>query len=377
MAQYARPDSTIAAGGWSYSTLSLHEDTDEETPNGDTDYAEASSDDTTMELGLSSVSDPGSSTGHVLRFTAEALNYGGGPEKLDVDLYDTGGLICHAFVNEAINRGSYTEHEYTLAGDEADSISDYSTLEVHFIVDSLSGSEVIRVTQIEFEVPAGAQTFYQTCEGAITPAGGIERETGKEASIAGSLTPAGDVTVMETGKVADLGGSVTPTGLLERAISKLTNLVGSLTPTGVVVRKTSITVEGGATPSGDVDTTLVTMQDASGSLTPTGGVAPRAGKEAAGSLTPQGDVVCKVATKKTGSITPEGIIVLAIAKAFGGSAQPTGALATAYVGHQGAAGSCEPSGALDTLYIAGGGPGPPALVKGVSHRLLRPVMVEP
>ena len=113
MAQFARPSGTNAAGGWVYSTLSLHEDTDEITPNGDTDYAEANAGDTIMKLALSSVTDPGVGTGHTLRFTAEALNGGGGPEKLDVQLYEGVTLIVQAFTKQGINRGSYQLYEYT------------------------------------------------------------------------------------------------------------------------------------------------------------------------------------------------------------------------------------------------------------------------
>jgi hypothetical protein len=158
--QFARPDGTVAAGGWAFSDLSLHEDTDEATPNGDTDYAEADSTDTAMELSLSDVTDPGVSTGHIMRITMESVGGGGAPEKVDWCLRE-GGTDIACVNNQAVNRGSYTTVAYTLSAAEADSITDYADLRMWVSVDSLGAGENVRVTQTELEVPdAASDTIY-------------------------------------------------------------------------------------------------------------------------------------------------------------------------------------------------------------------------
>ena len=71
-AQFARPSGTVSAGVWApFGAATLHEATDEVSANGDTDYAEAADNDT-MELNLSTVTDPLSSAGHIVRFNANA-----------------------------------------------------------------------------------------------------------------------------------------------------------------------------------------------------------------------------------------------------------------------------------------------------------------
>jgi len=154
MAQFARPDSTVSAGGWTaVGAATLHAATDEVTPNGATDYAEANSGDTTMELGLSDVNDPGSSTGHTIRVTALAVG-SGQPERLDISLYQGGTLIVGAFSGQNIDRSAYTAYTYTLSALEADSITDYTNLRFRIAVATIGGgTERLRVTQAELEVP--------------------------------------------------------------------------------------------------------------------------------------------------------------------------------------------------------------------------------
>lgn len=157
MPQFARPISTLENGGWEpFGASTCHEATDEETPNGDTDYAEADSADTTLKMGLSTVTDPSSSSGHTLRFTAKASGTKG-PEKLDAYLYQGATLICTALSAGSITRDSYNLYAYTLTSTEADAITDYSALRIWIAVNALGAGEYIRVTQAEFEVPdAGA-----------------------------------------------------------------------------------------------------------------------------------------------------------------------------------------------------------------------------
>ncbi|MCJ2531688.1 MAG: DUF11 domain-containing protein [Candidatus Thermoplasmatota archaeon] len=153
-AQFAGPSGTVSTGGLTaVGAATHHEATNEVTPNGNTDYVEADSADTTLEMNLSSVTDPQTGEGHILRFTAESLGGGASPERLNVDLYQNGTLIVNAFASYAVNRDAYQTYSYILLTTEADSITNYSLLRVRITVATLGGGEIIRVTQAEFEVP--------------------------------------------------------------------------------------------------------------------------------------------------------------------------------------------------------------------------------
>jgi hypothetical protein len=157
MAQFARPISTLDTGNWTpVNAPTCHEATDEVTPNGDTDYAEADDASTILKVGLGSVVDPLVHTGHWLRFTAKAIGSKGG-EKLDITLAESGLELVELFSNQVINRGSHQLYEIELSEAEAALINDYGALEIWSAVDTLGGGENIRITQAEFQVPdAGA-----------------------------------------------------------------------------------------------------------------------------------------------------------------------------------------------------------------------------
>ena len=113
--QFARPDSTVSNGGFTAGGAPTHHEAiDEATPNGDTDYDEADSTDTTLEVSLSGVTDPEISTGHIMRFTANASG-SGGAERLDWELREGATLIV-LLNNLAISRGSYATETRTLNG---------------------------------------------------------------------------------------------------------------------------------------------------------------------------------------------------------------------------------------------------------------------
>ncbi|MGB3713795.1 MAG: C25 family cysteine peptidase [Candidatus Promineifilaceae bacterium] len=144
---YGRPASDISTGGWTASAgTGLYEMINEVTASDD-DYIEADSSDTAVEVKLWSVHEPTSSLGHTLRFRAQSIGGGGEPEKLDVVLIEGAPVITKTFT---INRGSFQTYNYTLSMDEADDISDYTKLQIHFIVDSMSTGENIRVSWAEF-----------------------------------------------------------------------------------------------------------------------------------------------------------------------------------------------------------------------------------
>jgi hypothetical protein len=156
MTQYARPASTIQYGVWLYSSLSYHEDTDEVSQNGDTDYAYINvySSSSVLELKLSGVTDPQSSVDHVVNIYAKAIG-SAQPEKATFTLYEGSTLIATILSNGTITRDSYNLYTYTLTSEEADSITDYTDLRIRFIA-SIADGENVRITQCEFLCPDAA-----------------------------------------------------------------------------------------------------------------------------------------------------------------------------------------------------------------------------
>ena len=70
--EYARPDGPVSAGTWTASGAgALFEMIDEVTANDATDFIESSAD-STAEVSLSNVADPGVDTGHVIRYRSMA-----------------------------------------------------------------------------------------------------------------------------------------------------------------------------------------------------------------------------------------------------------------------------------------------------------------
>jgi len=155
MVQSATPDSDITAGLWEpiggESTLFA-------AVNGatDSDYIEAlNGENTTCELGLTTVTDPAVSTGHILRVRLQGTG-SGGPERLQIALFE--GATQRAISPNLTSRGAWDTQTYTLTAGEADSITAYSDLRIKLISSNLAATEDMWARLAEFEVPdvAGA-----------------------------------------------------------------------------------------------------------------------------------------------------------------------------------------------------------------------------
>ncbi|MBC8500844.1 MAG: hypothetical protein H8D38_03700 [DPANN group archaeon] len=155
-AQFGRPDDTLSSTDWFVvnqgGDTEYWQAVDEVTPNSDTDYVNSSVDESEIQFNLTDVTDPGVNTSHIMRMTAIAAKYGGGPEKLFFHLYQ-GVTVIASSVKTSIDRTAYTTYTYTLTDAEAESITDYTDLHIHVHVDAVSAGEEIRVTQAELEVP--------------------------------------------------------------------------------------------------------------------------------------------------------------------------------------------------------------------------------
>ena len=123
-AQFSRPVSDVSAGGWTASTGSdLYAMLDEAAAD-DGDYITTTSA-TTCEVALGSLTDPASSTGHIVRYRISAT--GGG---IIVRLREGSTTIASWTHNPA--PASPTTYAQTLSGGEADSITSYSALKLQF-----------------------------------------------------------------------------------------------------------------------------------------------------------------------------------------------------------------------------------------------------
>ena len=161
MAQFARPDSDISVNGWATTATNLWEVIDEVSAS-DTDFITGSSTDGAAEVALSTVTDPAVGTGHTIRIRAQAVGGSGGPERVDVSIFEGTTLIVIAFNNLAVNRGAFQDETYTLSAAEANSIGDYADLRIRFDSLNLGGSETIEVSWAELEVPdAPSQAYIQ------------------------------------------------------------------------------------------------------------------------------------------------------------------------------------------------------------------------
>ncbi len=152
MVQIARPDSDISAGLWEPvgGPSTLWEAIDEVTPS-DTDYIEAlDGENTTCELGLTTLTDPLLSTGHIIRFRMQGTG-SGGPERCEVQLFE--GATQRATTGNRTSRGAWSDESYTLTAGEADSITDYADLRFKIVSSNLAATEDVWVSFAEFEVP--------------------------------------------------------------------------------------------------------------------------------------------------------------------------------------------------------------------------------
>ena len=165
MAQFARPDNDDSIGSWvdqASGTTNIYQSIDESTAS-DTDYirAENNPSSSVYIAGLSSVTDPTSSSGHIVRFRYQEATSGGGSAPtttLTVELRE-GTTVIASFTDSDVPN-VWTDGSFTLTGGEADNITDYTNLNLRFTASKTAGSRTgwVEVSFAEFEVPnvAGA-----------------------------------------------------------------------------------------------------------------------------------------------------------------------------------------------------------------------------
>jgi hypothetical protein len=136
MAQYARPTQDVTA--WASGTFASID----ESVADDGDYVSSetspSSDPYVVKLGT--ITDPASSTGHILRYRYRKSAAGAPATDLTVQLRQdyvnegSPGTLIEAWSHTGISE-NFTTQEKTLGATETDSITDYSSLYVRFVAD--------------------------------------------------------------------------------------------------------------------------------------------------------------------------------------------------------------------------------------------------
>src|SRR3970040_1513536 len=138
MAQFARPDSTVTQSSFSGGFAAI----DEVTPS-DADFTfGANNTAAELEVGLSDVTDPAVSTGHVFRFRIAKTDDGvvdGGENEVTITTRLMQGTTQIAASSPVTTGGTWTTWLRNLSGAEADAITDYTDLRLEFLTSASGG----------------------------------------------------------------------------------------------------------------------------------------------------------------------------------------------------------------------------------------------
>lgn len=153
--QTGTPTGDISAGAWTDEGSvdndgSLYTSIDEVSSDSDSSYILASTN-TTAEVSLGALSDPGIHTGHEIHFWFRATG-SGAPERIAVDLVQ-GTSVIESSGTYTNRSGTYLETTFTIAEVNAANITDYTNLRIRITSSNLSGSDTMLVTKAELQLP--------------------------------------------------------------------------------------------------------------------------------------------------------------------------------------------------------------------------------
>ena len=136
---------------------------DEVTPDGDTTYYQtlliSTSNNDIDFMGLSSITDPLKSDGHVLRVQAKEGGLGTNSPFLILDLISAGSTVASFTIPQNTLTTTWTVYEFPLTPTQANAITSYSSLQVRMEASCNTGTcsassarDVVRVSLVEFAV---------------------------------------------------------------------------------------------------------------------------------------------------------------------------------------------------------------------------------
>ena len=147
MTSFARPNADLVIGNWTVTPLFQKiDEVSQDDADFITDGGILSAD--IAEVSLNTVTDPQSSTGHIIRVRARKGSIGG--VTLTVRLRE--GSTTRASFNATLTT-SFSTSTYTLSGAEADSITNYGNLRLRFEYTGLDDPSLCDISWAEFEVP--------------------------------------------------------------------------------------------------------------------------------------------------------------------------------------------------------------------------------
>lgn len=147
MAQFGRPDSDVTKGAWTASTGSdLYAMLDEVSADAADYIILTNQTSNTCEVGLSNVTDPVSSSNHIVRVRGRRV----GTVTLTAYLYQGTTQICTFSITLGTTDATT---EYTLSGAEADAITDYTDLRIRLTGTASNAARFIYIVWAELSVP--------------------------------------------------------------------------------------------------------------------------------------------------------------------------------------------------------------------------------
>jgi hypothetical protein len=155
MPQFGRPISDVSTGSWT--TAPLWSKLDEAVAD-DADFARSPDNaNTTAEVALSAVTDPGGDTGHIVRVRARKSASGGNDRTLVFQLYQ--GAVQISVSSPITMTASFQNLALNLSSGSAASITDYGALRVRLVAGGTTGGSAanrrsVDVSFVELEVPA-------------------------------------------------------------------------------------------------------------------------------------------------------------------------------------------------------------------------------
>lgn len=117
-----------------------------------------------IKVGLQNLTDPTSSSGHILRVEAQKGSNctlaaaGGAGVLVDMDLVEGASTVRASITQYELDGSGFETIEYTLSGAEADSITDYTdlSLDIQITRGAFGASRFGTITAAELQVPAAA-----------------------------------------------------------------------------------------------------------------------------------------------------------------------------------------------------------------------------
>lgn len=202
MAQFARPDGDVTNTGTNgFGAIDESSASDADFWFGDNNVAEE------LEVSLSNVTDPNSSSGHIVRFRIGKTNAGvldGGGNAVTVTCRLMQGTTQIATSGAITATGTWTTSSFTLSSAEADAITNYNDLRLEFVTSSSGGSPANRrggaVSWAELEVPNVVTNVNGT---ATVSGGGAVTASGTKGAASSPTISGGGAIVASGGELAD------------------------------------------------------------------------------------------------------------------------------------------------------------------------------